>query len=97
MEMHYVFGTVDDLDTWRALYFLYSSAGAKSKVPVITEADRKVSRAMMTIWTQFAKTGNPSVKGLIECPAWEANTDQYLYITEPLQVKSGYSKVGKKQ
>jgi hypothetical protein len=58
---------------------------------VISNADRKVSEAMMTIWTQFARTGNPSVKGLVEWPAWDKTSDQYLDITEPLQVKSGYS------
>ncbi|HEY93535.1 MAG TPA: carboxylesterase family protein, partial [Dehalococcoidia bacterium] len=44
-----------------------------------------------TIWTHFARTGNPSVKGLIEWPAWNRTTDKYLLITDPLQVKSGYT------
>jgi len=57
-----------------------------------TEFDRVVAPpAMMQMWTQFARTGNPSVKGLIEWPTWDKATDNYLYIAEPLQVKSGYS------
>jgi para-nitrobenzyl esterase len=48
---------------------------------------------MMAMWTQFAKTGNPSVKGMIDWPAYDT-TDRYLYIAEPLAVKSGFSKVG---
>ncbi len=96
MEMHYVFGVVDQLDTWKALFVLYSSAGAKSPEPVITDVDRKVSSEIMSIWTQFARTGNPSVEGLIDWPAWDEVNDLYLYIAEPLQVKSGYSNIGKK-
>jgi para-nitrobenzyl esterase len=66
MELHYVFGALDD-------------------------GDRKVADNIETIWTTFAKTGNPSVKGLIDWPAWESQSDQYLLITDPLQVKTKYS------
>jgi para-nitrobenzyl esterase len=93
MEMHYVFGALDDSDAWNTHLLLYNKAGVKSPVPLITDVDRKVSEEMMTMWTQFAKTGNPSVKGLIEWPAYDENTDQYLYIAESLQVKSGFSKI----
>jgi para-nitrobenzyl esterase len=93
MEMHYVFGQVDDMAAWHELLFLYTNAGVKSPRPVITEADRNVSEAMMQMWTQFARTGNPSVKGRIYWPPWEKSTDKYLYIAEPLQVKLGYSKI----
>jgi para-nitrobenzyl esterase len=97
MEMHYVFGDVDNSDAWKTIFFLYASGGAKSPIPLITDADRKVSEAMMKMWVQFAKTGNPSVEGLITWPAWEKSTDQYLYIAEPLQVRSGYSQVAQKK
>jgi para-nitrobenzyl esterase len=96
MELHYVFGQLDDMAAWKHTYFLYRQGGAKSPLPVITEADRKVSEAMMRMWTQFARTGNPSVKDLIYWPAWDKATDKYLYIAEPLQVKPGYSKVAQK-
>ncbi len=95
MEMHFVFGQLDDPVAWRMLHFLYAAAGAKSPLPVITDAERKVSEAMMQMWTQFARTGDPSVKGLIYWPAWDKATEKYLYIAEPLQVKLGYSKVVK--
>lgn len=93
LEMHYMFGALDDMEGWDVLFFLYAGGGAKSPFPVITDADRKVSEAMMQMWAQFAKTGNPSVKGLIDWPAYDPSTDKYLYIVEPLQVKSGYSNV----
>lgn len=96
MEMHFVFGQLDDPVAWRILHFLYAKAGAKSPAPVITDAERKVSEAMMQMWTQFARTGDPSVKGLVYWPPWNQATDKYLYIAEPLQVKLGYSKVAQK-
>jgi carboxylesterase type B len=43
----------------------------------------------------FARTGNPSVKGFVEWPAWDRAGDQYLYIAETLKVKSGYSDLTK--
>jgi para-nitrobenzyl esterase len=52
---------------------------------------------MMSIWTQFAGTGNPSVKGLIDWPAWYESGDRYLFIAETLEVKSGYSDLTKIQ
>jgi para-nitrobenzyl esterase len=91
MELHYVFGSLDVAEAWEAHFDGFSFSGAKSPIPKISHADRKVSEAMMAIWTQFARTGNPSVKGLVDWPAWNKATDQYLYITDPLQVKTGYS------
>lgn len=37
----------------------------------------------------FAKTGNPSVKGLVEWPAYTAQDDKYLRIGQALAVKKG--------
>jgi len=94
METMYMFGNVDESREWEVLYFLARQSGAKSKDPGVTDVDRKVSKEMMSMWTQFAKTGDPSIKGLIEWPAYEASIDQYLYIADPLEVKSGFSKIG---
>ena len=47
----------------------------------------------MTMWAQFAKTGDPSVEGLIDWPTWDPAGDKYLDIDWPLEVKSGYSKI----
>jgi para-nitrobenzyl esterase len=91
MELHYMFGSLDVAEAWEAHYEGFTFSGAQSPVPIISNADRNVSEAMMKIWTQFARTGNPSEKGLIEWPAWEKNSDQYLSIAEILTVKSGYS------
>lgn len=90
METVYMFGNVDVPREWALLYFLASQSGAKSEDPGVTDVDRKVAEEMMSMWAQFARTGDPSVKGLITWPAYEASTDQYLYIADPLQVKSGF-------
>jgi para-nitrobenzyl esterase len=95
MELGYVFGDWDNkAGNWPILYFLASESGAKSEDPGLTDVDRKVSEEMMSMWTQFARTGDPNVKGLIDWPAYEAATDNYLYIANPLEVKSGFSKIG---
>jgi hypothetical protein len=94
LELMYVFGYLSDSTGWAGMYAgLAQSAGAKQPNPGITDEDRRVSEAMMTMWAQFAKTGDPSVKGLVTWPAYEAAADQYLYIGETLQAKSGFSKV----
>jgi para-nitrobenzyl esterase len=91
MELHYVFGALDDAEAWAGHFGGYSTSGAKSKVPLISDSDRAVAENIITIWTNFARTGNPGVKGLIEWPAWDNTTDKYLLITDPLQIKHGYS------
>lgn len=94
MELCYVFGDWDNSSGfWTNLYRMAASSGAKQSDPGLTEIDRKVSESVMTIWANFAKTGKPVVSGLVDWPAWEKNSDLYLYITDPLQVKSGYSRV----
>jgi para-nitrobenzyl esterase len=91
MELHYVFGALDDAEAWAAAKDGYTNSGAKSPVPSISASDRKAADDIETIWSSFAKTGNPTVKGLIDWPAWDSQTDQYLLITDPLQVKTKYT------
>lgn len=38
-----------------------------------------------------------NVKGMATWPPYEATTDRYLYIADPLQVKSGFSQVAQKK
>jgi para-nitrobenzyl esterase len=91
MELHYVFGALDDAEAWAAAKGGYADSGAKSSVPSVSASDRKVAEDIETIWTTFAKTGNPSVTGLVDWPAWDSQTDKYLLIADPLQVKSKYT------
>lgn len=94
MELGYVFGHFDYKGSdwlWKVQYSFAKLSGAKSADPGFTDADARVSEAMMKMWTNFAKTGDPSIKEIVEWPDYQEATDQYLYITESLQVKSGFS------
>lgn len=94
MELGYVFGDWDNTTGgWLLLFMLASQSGAKSPDPGLTDADRKVSEAMMAMWAQFAKTGDPNIEGLITWPAYDTSSDRYLYIADPLEVKSGFSRL----
>lgn len=95
MELHYLFGGLDDAEAWSNHMGGYLASGVKSPVPIISDSDRTVAENIQTIWTNFARTGSPSVKGLIEWPAWDQTTDKYLLITDPLQIKHGYSNLAK--
>ena len=97
MDVLYIFGDWDNTSGfWPDMYNFVKPSGAKSVDPGLTNVDKEVSETMMKIWTAFARTGNPSVKGLVDWPAYDEATDQYLYITESLQVKSGFPKVAQK-
>lgn len=97
LDLFYVFGDYDHKipNDWNLMYEQEQAygIGPEDKDPVMTEIDKKVSEEMMAIWAQFARTGNPSVEGLISVPAWEPDSDKYLYIADPLQVKSGFSTI----
>lgn len=97
MELPYVFGDWDYKDTdWTILFLFAKPSGAKSADPGVIDKDREVSEVMMKLWANFAKTGNPSLKGLVDWPAYQEATDQYLYITESLEAKSGFSRIAQK-
>jgi para-nitrobenzyl esterase len=102
LDLAYLFGYMSTEPSFPDTYGLRIPsfarlAGARSQNPGFTDVDRKVSESMMAIWAQFARTGNPNVKGLVSWPAYDSATDRYLYISDPLQVKSGFSKVAQKQ
>lgn len=95
MEVLYVFGDYDDrTGWWPFMHNLAKDSGAKDpNDPGITEADRRVSEAMMKMWTQFARTGDPNVSGFIQWPAYNKENDEYMYIADPLEIKIGFSKI----
>ena len=67
--------------------------GAKQRDPELSEVDRRVSENMMSLWTQFARTGDPSVPNLVNWPIYDPDSDPYLEITDRLEVKSGFSRL----
>ena len=57
-----------------------------------TPSYRALSHAMMTYWTQFAKTGNPNVEGLPEWPPYQETTDLNIVLDTDMRVESNYLK-----
>ena len=93
LEVPYVFGALEVMKASVFFNIFEKPSGAVQQDPGLTEDDEKVADAMMTMWVQFAKTGDPSVEGLIDWPTWDPEADQYLDIAWPLTVKSGYSEI----
>ncbi|MFC4261178.1 carboxylesterase family protein [Marinobacter lacisalsi] len=61
---------------------IFASAG-------FDETDEQVIDRMLTIWTNFAKTGNPDIEGDVDYPEYDAATQSYVEIGAEAQVKSG--------
>ncbi len=93
IELMYLFGVYKVIGNPAHFAGFAQPSGASSPDAGITDEDGMVSEAMMSMWVQFARTGDPNVKGLVKWHPWEPATDRYLDIAWPLQVKSGYSKV----
>lgn len=88
LELTYVFGAVPvGLSSPTTLY-LAASGGCSQEVPEHDEQDMKVADQLTTVWAQFAKTGNPSVEGLIDWPAYKESNNVYADLGSPLEVKT---------
>jgi para-nitrobenzyl esterase len=86
MELNYLFGLSDY--EWDKVF-----PGPALPDPQLNSADETVGKTMRLMWTQFARSGDPSVKGLIQWPVWSPENEKYLYIAESLEVKEQFSKV----
>ena len=56
---------------------------------VPTDADRALSELMATVWTEFARTGNPNAEGLPEWPAYTRENEAYMEFGADTGAKSG--------
>lgn len=72
-----------------SLTYLFSDLSQREGM---CDVDVNVAKAMVAMWVQFARTGNPNVPGLIEWPPYDTTTDRYLRIGEPLEVRTGLYK-----
>ncbi len=88
LELPYVFGRVPEGLNERIVLLLAPTGGCTVESEP-DEMDPVVADQMMTLWAQFAATGDPSAEGLVQWPAWDAEGDQYLDIGYTLEVKSG--------
>jgi para-nitrobenzyl esterase len=94
LELPYVFGHLEGITAPTIIYLGERSNCTPSNDPKVGEDDQTVANHAMALWTQFAKTGNPSVDGLIDWPAYTADDDRYLDIGVELKVKSGVANAG---
>jgi len=98
IELPYVFGDWDDsTGWWKSVGMIAQSSGAKTMNPGLTEHDRTVSEAMMNLWSSFAGTGKPKAEGVPDWPEYSSKSDEYLYIGEKLEIKSGFSHVAQQK
>ncbi len=59
-----------------------------SQAGQFTEVDRKLSDAVETYWTNFAKTGNPNGPGVPEWPKFDGNKREYIEFMGNGEVKA---------
>ncbi|MFP1680951.1 carboxylesterase/lipase family protein [Alloalcanivorax sp. C16-1] len=55
--------------------------------------DDQVIDRMLTIWTNFAKTGSPDIAGELTYPLYDGATESYVEISADAEVKSGLGAV----
>jgi para-nitrobenzyl esterase len=89
LELPYVFGYVPKGISSPTLFYLSAGGGCTTREPGPDELDHKVAENTMNMWAAFAKTGDPSVKGLVTWPAYTQQNDLYLRIGQTLEVKKG--------
>jgi para-nitrobenzyl esterase len=94
IELPYVFGDWDNYsEWWHSIVLSHEASGTRMPEIILDADDKYVSEAMMGLWTSFAKTGQPAVKGIPDWPAYDKAGDKYLYVNNTLEAKTGFSKV----
>jgi para-nitrobenzyl esterase len=93
LELPYVFGHVEAVTT-DTIIFLGATTCPTSTDPMLGPEDDQTALNTVRLWAQFAETGNPSVAGLIDWPAYTPEGDQYLDIAAELEVKTGVANAG---
>jgi len=89
LELTYVFGAVPiGLESPTTL-FLARGGGCSPATPETDELDYEVAENAATVWAQFAKTGDPSVEGLVDWPAYTEENNRYVDIGGTFEVKTG--------
>ncbi|MGQ9426442.1 carboxylesterase/lipase family protein [Gilvimarinus sp. F26214L] len=89
LELTYVFGAVPTGLTSPTTLYLAGRGGCSQEVPEHDDLDMTVADNTATLWAQFARTGNPSVDGLVNWPAYTEENNRYLEIGSMLGAKTG--------
>lgn len=100
---HYLLGLVIDPATGESLVIgdlngngVSGSAGDPADIFAsagFDATDSQVIDRMLTIWTNFAKTGDPSIPREIEYPQYDAETQQHVELSDTAEAKSGIADV----
>lgn len=89
LELTYVFGAVPVGLTSPTTLYLAGRGGCSQEIPEHDELDMTVADNAATLWAQFAKTGDPSVAGLVDWPVYTEENNLYLDIGGTLEAKTG--------
>ncbi len=68
--------------------FVFGDRDPKKQTP----SYKKLSNAMMTYWTQFAKTSNPNADGLPRWPRYREDTDINILLDAEISTETNYLK-----
>jgi para-nitrobenzyl esterase len=71
---------------------IFYAFGNLGKNPHYEETDHKLSEAMMSYWTNFAKTGNPNGGDLPYWPAYSEEKDQHMELGDEIKPGTGLYK-----
>jgi para-nitrobenzyl esterase len=102
MELQYLFGEYDGTispPNWALMQMMSGRAIPEiaDLPPSLGEADKRTSELMMSLWTNFAKTGSPYADDAPHWPQWSAEKDSYLSITDAPKVMTGFAAVQQPQ
>ena len=75
------------------IYVLAALVAAATSPQNGDATDEVVIDRMLTLWTNFAKTGDPSIPGDIDYPLYDAATESYVDIGAEASVNSGLGEV----
>jgi para-nitrobenzyl esterase len=87
LELPYVFGAIPVGLTSPTTQGLARGGGCSVRTPETDAQDMTLADQASRVWAQFAKTGNPSVPGLVDWPRYTEANNTYLDIGTPLTVK----------
>lgn len=96
IELPYVFGAGNDVRTWEHMIenaVMTGLRNAKASEAGYSEGDAQVSELVLKMWTEFARTGNPNIKGLVDWPEYDESNGSYLYISEKPEARKGFATV----
>jgi para-nitrobenzyl esterase len=87
LELSYVFGAIPQGLRSPTTQGLARGGGCSVRPPEHDAEDVKVADQASRLWAQFAKSGDPSVPGLVTWPKYTQANNAYLEIAAPLAVK----------